>query len=595
MTTVRATTIPACLLERAARSPRATAFHRRIADRWVGETWESVLARVRRLSGHLIHLGLLPGDRVVIMMPTSIEWEVCHLAALAAGCVVVGVDAHDASDNIRHIVRTVAPRALFVARQEQRQTVAEHMTVPPLFSVINGPATEDGCHSLPDLLALPETALDSWPLAQTQDLATIIFTSGSTGQPKGVAYTHAQLCLACEAILERFGSVGEGTRFACWLPLSNLFQRIINLCGMIRGGESYFVDNPTQIIERLPEIRPTLFIGVPRFFEKLHAGIEDNLAKRPVWVRTGVSWARRVGHQFRQHERDGRRPQRAAVGHPSIGRPPVPEPDSRVDGAGPAVHGQRFGAIAGLAHGRFPCARLARAGSLRHQRKRGSHRHQLAGSLPVWQRRTRPAAKRGSACRRWRAFWFAVPACSAAITTSPTEESPLDADGFLHTGDYARRDADGFIWLAGRKSEVFKTSTGRRVAPVPIEARLKQLPYVDYAVVFGRDRPVPVALLCVNPTQLPGPPQPDAPLPAGTLKRIADDLSAVCASLSGHDRPAGVLVTRETLSIARGELTSNLKLRRAPIEARYLAHLEALYAELGRGRPQTDFAIREVP
>jgi long-chain acyl-CoA synthetase len=178
---------------------------------------------------------------------------------------------------------------------------------------------------------------------------------------------------------------------------------------------------------------------------------------------------------------------------------------------------------------------------------------------------------------------------------SPTEESPLDADGFLHTGDYARRDADGFIWLAGRKSEVFKTSTGRRVAPVPIEARLKQLPYVDYAVVFGRDRPVPVALLCVNPTQLPGPPQPDAPLPAGTLKRIADDLAAVCAGLSGHDRPAGVLVTRESLSIARGELTSNLKLRRAPIEARYLAHLEALYAELGRGRPQTDFAIREVP
>ena len=594
MTTVRATTIPACLLERAARSPRATAFHRRIADRWVGETWESVLARVRRLSGHLIHLGLLPSDRVVIMMPTSIEWEVCHLAALAAGCLVVGVDAHDASDNIRHIVRTVAPRALFVARQEQRQTVAEHMTVPPLFSVINGPATEDGCHSLPDLLALPETALDSWPLAQTQDLATIIFTSGSTGQPKGVAYTHAQLCLACEAILERFGSVGEGTRFACWLPLSNLFQRIINLCGMIRGGESYFVDNPTQIIERLPEIRPTLFIGVPRFFEKLHTGIEDNLAKRPVWVRTGVSWARRVGHQFRQHERDGRRPSvLLSITHRLADRLFLSRirglmgPDLRfmVSGSAPLPVWlmEDFHALGwlvleayGTSENVVPIAinspAAYRFGSVGHALPQNEVRLADDGELLV----------RG-------------PGVFGGYYDSPTEESPLDADGFLHTGDYARRDADGFIWLAGRKSEVFKTSTGRRVAPVPIEARLKQLPYVDYAVVFGRDRPVPVALLCVNPTQLPGPPQPDAPLPAGTLKRITDDLAAVCAGLSGHDRPAGVLVTRETLSITRGELTSNLKLRRAPIEARYLAHLEALYAELGRGRPQTDFAIREVP
>ena len=594
MTESRATTVPACLLERAARSPRATAFHRRTADRWVGETWESVLARVRTLSGHLIHLGLLPGDRVVIMMPTSIEWEVCHLATLAAGGVVVGVDAHDAADNIRHIVRTVAPRALFVAHQEQRRIIAEHMAAPPLFSVIDGPATEDGCHSLHDLLDRPEAALDSWPRARPRDLATIIFTSGSTGQPKGVAYTHAQLCLACDAILERFGSVGEGTRFACWLPLSNLFQRIINLCGMIRGGESYFVDNPTQIIDRLPEIRPTLFIGVPRFFEKLHAGIEDNLAKRPVWVRAGVRWARRVGHRFRQHERDGRRPNALlSITHRLADRLFLSRirglmgPDLRfmVSGSAPLPVWlmENFHALGwlvleayGTSENVVPIAinspAAYRFGSVGRALPQNEVRLADDGELLV----------RG-------------PGVFGGYYDSPTEESPLDADGFLHTGDYARRDADGFIWLAGRKSEVFKTSTGRRVAPVPIEARLKQLPYVDHAVVFGRDRPVPVALLCVNTGQLPDQPQDAAPLAAGTMKRIADDLAAVCASLSGHDRPAGILVSRETLTIARGELTSNLKLRRAPIEARYRAHIDALYADLGRGRPQTDFAIREVP
>lgn len=594
MNSARATTVPACLLERAARSPRATAFHRRITDRWVGETWESVLTRVRRLSGHLIHLGLLPGDRVVIMMPTSIEWEVCHLAALAAGGVVVGVDAHDAPDNIRHIVRTVAPRALFVAHQEQRQTIAGHLAVPPLFSVIDGPATEDDCHSLHDLLALPEIALDAWPRAQAQDLATIIFTSGSTGQPKGVAYTHAQLCLACDAILERFDAVGEGTRFACWLPLSNLFQRIINLCGMIRGGESYFVDNPTQIIERLPEIRPTLFIGVPRFFEKLHAGIENNLAKRPAWVRAGIRWARRVGHEFRQHERDGRRPNTLlSTTHRLADRLFLSRirglmgPDLRfmVSGSAPLPVWlmENFHALGWLVLEAYGTSENVVPIAINSP---AAYRFGSVGR-PLPQNEVR-LADDGELLVRG-------PGVFGGYYDSPTEESPLDAEGFLHTGDYARRDADGFIWLAGRKSEVFKTSTGRRVAPVPIEARLKQLPYVDYAVVFGRDHPVPVALLCVNPAQLSSPPPSDAPLPADTMKRIADDLSTICASLSGHDRPAGILVSREPLTIARGELTSNLKLRRTSIETRYRAHIDALYAELGRRHPRADLCIREVP
>jgi long-chain acyl-CoA synthetase len=593
VTMSRATTVPACLLERAARSPRATAFQRRDADRWVGETWDSVLARVRNLSGHLIRLGLLPGDRIAIMMPTSIEWEICHLAALAAGCAVVGIDAHDATDNIRHILRTVTPRGLFVARQEQVQTLAGHLAAPLLLSVINGPATEAGCHSLGDLLADAAMAVDPWPRAQAQDLATIIFTSGSTGQPKGVAYTHAQLCLACEAILERFDSVGEGTRFACWLPLSNLFQRIINLCGMIRGGESYFVENPVQIIERLPEIRPTLFIGVPRFFEKLHAGIEGNLARRPGWMRRAVNWARSVGQDYRRHERAGRQP----------------------------------GVLLSISHRLADSLFLSRVRTLMGP----DLQFMVSGSapLPVWlmesfhaigwlvleaygtSENVVPIAINSPEAYRFGSVGRPLPQNEIHIADDgellvrgpgvftgyyerPIEESPLDAEGFLPTGDYARQDADGFLWLAGRKSEIFKTSTGRRVAPVPIEARLKQLPYVEYAVVFGRDRPFPVALLCVSPDQLPDPPPDGAPLAASATKKIADDLPAVCADLPSHDRPAGILVTREALNIARGELTSNLKLRRAPIEAKYRAHLDALYAELSSTHPKSSLPVREV-
>jgi len=150
---MRPATVPDCLLERASRSPTATAFWRRTDSGWTSETWQTVLDRIRCLSGHLTRLGLVPGDRVAIVMPTSIEWELCHLACLATGCIVIGVDTHDAHDNIRHILRTAPPKALIVATAEQWQTLSDLLTEPVSITIINGPTAGSTCHSLPALLA----------------------------------------------------------------------------------------------------------------------------------------------------------------------------------------------------------------------------------------------------------------------------------------------------------------------------------------------------------------------------------------------------------------------------------------------------------
>jgi long-chain acyl-CoA synthetase len=578
-------TVPAYLLARAAQTPAAVAYLRRTEAGWRGETWQSVLSRVRNLSAQLTRLGLRPGDRVAIVMPTCIEWELCHLAALASGCAVVGVDAHDAPENIGHILRTVAPSALFVADAGQRAALVAEFATPDLLVIAMGSDPGVGGHVLADLLEQPAALPEGWPLATPDGLATVIFTSGSTGRPKGVAYTHAQLCLACEAILRRFAGVGEGARFACWLPLSNLFQRIINLCGMVRGGESYFVSVPTEIIGRLPEIQPTLFIGVPRFFEKLHAGIEARLAGRPAWVRRGVQWARAVGARYRALERQGRR-------------------------ATPWLSLEHwFANVLFLARIRaFMGARL---------------QFMVSGSapLPVWvmesfhalgwlvleaygtSENVIPIAINAPEAYRFGSVGRPLPENEVRIADDGEllvrgpgvfsgyygesgQASPLDAGGFLRTGDYARLDEDSFLWLTGRKSDVFKTSTGRRVAPVPIEAHLKKLPYVEHAMVVGQQRPVPVALLCVDPRLLAGA---AGPLAAGTLSQIAQDLTSICAALPAHDRPAGVVVIREGFSIGGGELTSNLKLKRAAIESKYRSALDALYEALaarpGHGPP----------
>jgi long-chain acyl-CoA synthetase len=175
----------------------------------------------------------------------------------------------------------------------------------------------------------------------------------------------------------------------------------------------------------------------------------------------------------------------------------------------------------------------------------------------------------------------------------PDIDTPLDANGYLHTGDYARLDEEGFLWLTGRKSEVFKTSTGRRVAPAPIESSIKQLAYVEHAVLFGRNRPVPVALLSIDARVLPGSPT-ATPLPDALLLAIGRDIATACIQLPSYQRPAGALVTLRSFSIAAGELTSNLKLKRHAIEDKYSTEINALYEMLAHSTDHSRCLVQEI-
>jgi long-chain acyl-CoA synthetase len=166
--------------------------------------------------------------------------------------------------------------------------------------------------------------------------------------------------------------------------------------------------------------------------------------------------------------------------------------------------------------------------------------------------------------------------------------TPLTANGYLATGDYAEEDDDGFISLTGRKSEIFKTSTGRRIAPVGIESVLLKVPYVEHAVVFGAQRKFLIGILVVSDellskqagrgegAALDGNPSLSAP-PCETIK---SDLTKELASLPHYQRPAGILVTPHPFTVQGSELTSNLKVRRKVIEQKYAADIERLYEAL---------------
>lgn len=586
-------TVPHWLQARAEQAPDQPAYWRRsMAGGWTSVSWDEAISRVRALSAHLARLGLRPGDRVAMMMPTLPEWEYCQIAIQAIGGVVVGVDAHDAPENIRHILHTVRPRALFLATHKQFEELKGLLPEAPVVVVALESARSSGVLSLPELLAHAADADPSWPTVEPDQTATIIFTSGSTGQPKGIAYSHRQLCQAGAAILARFPGIREDARLACWLPMSNLFQRIINLCAIMSGAQSYFVESPAEIIHRLPEIHPALFIGVPRFYEKLYAGIQAEVAKRPPPVRHAVRLAWAIGERFQKARRAGNDPgpllgaAHALAEHLVLRRLRGMMGQNlkfMVSGSAPMppwllekLHG--LGWLVLEAYGISECVVPIAINSP------DAYRFGSVGKpLPGNQIRL---AEDGELLVRGTGVFTGY--CGTADI-----DSPLDAEAYLHTGDYARVDADGYVWLTGRKSEIFKTSTGRRVAPTPVEAALKQLAYVEHAVLFGRNRPVPVALLSLNTESLPDARTGEARRPS-LLEAIGRDVAATCASLPASQRPAGVLLTRRGFSIAGGELTSNLKLRRGSIEDKYSADLDTLYLALARSTEHSHCLVLEV-
>lgn len=361
----------------------------------------------------------------------------------------------------------------------------------------------------------------------------------------------------------------------CWLPPSSMFQRVLNLCAILFGAETHFVERPEQIVQRLPEIQPSLFVAVPRFFEKLHAGMLKRIDAQPAPVRVGLRAAWSIEERIAKARSLGTEaPLHLRLLHPFTKRALTPlrrvmgsKLRFLVSGSAPLPIWliERFGALGwpileayGVSEDIVPIAfntlEASRPGSVGRPHPSNEVRIAEDGELLV----------RGpGVCSRYEP-------CTQAVSLK------MSKDGFLHTGDYARLDEDGYLWLLGRKSEIFKTSTGRRVTPHPIEAEIKRLEYVEHAIVTGKGHPFPVVVITLAQGKPSGAGAPSAPPP----EQIAGDIQTACAPLPGHQRPAAVIVTSTPLSIENGELTANLKLRRKVVELRFTGSIEEAYRRI---------------
>jgi long-subunit acyl-CoA synthetase (AMP-forming) len=559
---------------------------------WRYTSWREYRDAVRRAGRGLLALGAGPGRGVVIMGFNRPEWFVANVGAMAAGALPAGIYTTSTPEQCRYIAdHAEAAVALVEKRQYLDIFLGLRDRLPGLGAIVVMEAADaqgEGVLSFDELLARGDAVAEARLEERTaglrpEDVCSLIYTSGTTGPPKAVMLTHANVTWVAERVRE-FTGTGPEDRFLSYLALSHIAEQVVSHhTPMAGGGCTYFAESLEALGENLREVRPTMFFGVPRVWEKMQAAMQAAGAQSPAWRRRLVGWARRVGLAAGHAEQEGRPRPRA---HP-IARALV---FSKVR--------RRLG---------LDCAQLCAVSAAPIAVE--TLEFFLSLGIPIMEvygmsELTGPAT--ASVPGRYRTGWagFALPGTELRLgedaeilvrgphvfkgyykDDAATAET-LDADGWVHTGDVGEMGPDGFMRVTDRKKELIITSGGKNVAPAGIEGRLRQIPAVSQAAVIGDRRPYLVALLTLDPARWPaeavaaGSPATSAHEACACPRfrsHVERQVQAVNQGLAGYEQVRRFKLLPDEFSIPGGELTPTLKLKRRVLHQNYAAQIAELY------------------
>jgi len=527
----------------------AARFRDRIALRSSGGdvelTWSEYAERVRVVAGGLASLGVGSGDTVAMLLTNRPEFHIVDSAALHLGATPFSVFNTSTLEQIEYLFANAGNRVLVTERAFMDVVRAVH--APPLERVV---ILEDG---------LPEAEHPgfeaAWRRVTSDNMATLIYTSGTTGPPKGVQLTHANLMFACRAYDEVM-PIRPAGRLVSYLPCAHLADRIFAHYASIVGGATVTcVSDPGRVIGALPDARPTGFIGVPRIWEKLKAGLEAQGVSDPSAMPDSARAALR-----------------ARLG--------LDDADWLGSGAAPIAPEvlEYFMALGLPIAEAWAMSETAAAGTINplNAVRVGTVGRAVPGvELSL--------AEDGELLIRG-------PNVMRGYRDEPEKTAEtIDADGWLHTGDIAQIDPDGYVRIVDRKKELIISSGGKNMSPANIEQRLKAgSPLIGQACAIGDRRTYNVALIVLDPDAAAAHAKARG-LPARSPAELADHPSiraAVAAGvaeanshLSRIEQIKRFAVLRVDWSPSTGELTPTLKLKRRVITEKYAAEIDALYAE----------------
>jgi long-chain acyl-CoA synthetase len=578
--------------------PKADTLNYKQGGAWRPVSAAEMINRARNIAAGLHSLGVQKGDRVAILSDSRLEWVLADQGCILLGAVTVPIYPTLTAPQVGYILNDCAARAVFVSSAEKLDEVQSAVTnCTSLEHVVLFDSEREQALTLRGLETAGATAqsespsmLSDWARTITpDDLATVIYTSGTTGEPKGVMLTHANMVSNLIDSSNHF-EFGKKDVALSVLPLSHIFERqAMNM--YLHHGMSVYFGSLESLGEHLKEVRPTVFVGVPRIYEKIIQRMQDRAeqkgklnARVVLWaVETGKRWAQlTLNHasvpawlsiKHRLADVIVFEKLRAAMG----GRIRI-----LVSGGAPltsdvalAFLGARLPIVQG--YGLTETSPVISAGQLNDNRVGTSGK-------PIRHVEVRIAADGEIETRG--------PNVMLGYWNKPEEtREAFTADGWFKTGDVGYLDADGFLSITDRKKELFKTSGGKYIAPQPIEQMIKTSRFVSQVVVIGANRKFPAALIVPDWQQLQG----YADYKGYTLKtraefcsdaRIIDlferQIAGGTQDLAQFEKIKRIALLENEFTLEGGELTPTLKVKRRVIDEKYRDVINRIYESEAR-------------
>jgi len=586
-------TIPRRLFDQAKKRPDVAAYFHKADGRYRSTTWAQYAALVKRAAKALIALGFDAGSTVSILGFNRPEWVVLDVAAMAAGGAAAGIYTTSSPEEVRYIVHHAESKLVLLENELQWTKVQKELErMPRLRHAVMMEGAPRVDHpmvlSWEEFLAKGDDVADErfferLDALEPGGLATLIYTSGTTGPPKGVMLSHQSLAWTSEAAgkLTR----GSGTDVAIsYLPLSHIAEQVFSVHGHITVGYAlYFAESIEKVPDNLKEVQPTIFFGVPRIWEKLHAGITDKLRQAPRARRAIAEAAIRVGKAYHGAKNAGKMP------HPLV--------DLAHTLFDKLVYSKLKPAI-GLGRARFCVSGAAPIAP--------SVLEFFAGlDVPVYEvygqsedcgptSITRPGnAKIGTVGPPLDGVEVRFgddgeilvrgPNVFMGYFKEPEATAETLQDGWLCSGDLGKLDEDGNLVITGRKKEIIITAGGKNIAPKNIEAGVKDCPLVGECVVIGDRRKYLTMLVTLEPeaakkamaaARATGEPH-AAPFVRAEIQKQLDRVNEQMARV---EQVKKFVILPRPFGVDTGELTPTLKIKRSVVARNFAREIDQMYA-----------------
>ena len=559
----------------------------RQADVWTPIAAAQIHRWVTAIARQLQEWGVQRGDRVVLLSENRPEWAVVDYATLLLGGIVVPIYATQISEQVLYVLQHSQARVAFVSSRKQYDKVEAIRHDSKLERIV----VMDKVDDLPDvpqmqyLLSgatdLEDSAIEAFAhTIRPDDVATLIYTSGTTGTPKGVILTHGNIAsnLSMSVLMT---DIGLDDVAISYLPLSHITARHVDYLLAYRGVTIAYCPLFDDLPRTLLEVKPTVFVGVPRVYEKVHNQVQHKTqgTKRKIF-----DWALKVGHRYRDQVINDQVP--SSLKWKLANKLVFSKIREGVGGRA------RLFISGGAPLGKELAAWYADIGI------RIDEGYGLTETSPVIAINTQQEHRLGTVGKVLPNLEVRIAADGEVLVRGPSvfegywnmpeETAGAFEDDWFKTGDIGHIDEDGYLSITDRKKDLIKTSGGKFIAPQPIENSLKANLYVGEAAVVGDKRRFAAVLIVPNFPILEewagvhG-------IAAGSRKDlvrthqvqtlyegIVDELNE---NLAQYEKLKKVFILPEELSIADGTLTPSMKLRRRHLEQRYRKQIDALYAE----------------